>query len=72
MSTPGDDQQRAAASHDKAGTWQDWPVKVIVVAILLGVLVTASGGRPSVLVWLLLAFGVISLLIRRGAFTPRS
>ena len=56
---------------NRAGTVWDWPVAVIVVAVLLGVAAMSSGGRPTFVTWLLLAFGVVSLLIRRGAFTPR-
>ena len=50
----------------RPGGWWDWPVGVIVGALVLAVL--TRGGTFSVL---LFWFGVISLLIRRGAFTPR-
>ena len=59
------------APVDKAGTLRDWPVGVIAVALLLAFFAWGSGGRPIALVWLLLAFGFVALLIRRGAFTPR-
>lgn len=55
----------------RAGTWADWPVAVIVVGVLLAVVAWTSGGSPSFVTWLLIAFGVVALLIRRGAFTPR-
>jgi hypothetical protein len=57
--------------NDKRGTWQDWPTLVLVVAGVLLVLIVMSGGTPTVAWWLLLSFGVVSLLIRRGAFSPR-
>lgn len=54
----------------KTGGWWDWPVGVIIGAVLLA-LVTGGGGGSRLFVFLLFWFGVISLLIRRGAFTPR-
>lgn len=52
---------------DRRGTARDWPVAVIALGAGLGI---ATGGDKAwvVLFW----FGVISLLIRRGAFSPRS
>lgn len=55
----------------RAGTLWDWPVAVIAVGVLLGLAAFASGGQPSFVTWLLIVFGVVALLIRRGAFTPR-
>ena len=49
----------------------DWPVAVIVVGVLLVLLALTSGASPSLLAWLLIGFGVVALLIRRGAFRPR-
>lgn len=43
----------------------DWPVGVIVGGALLAVVGVWVLAVP------LLAFGVVALLIRRGAFTPR-
>jgi len=60
-----------AKKPSRAGTWSDWPVAVIAVGVLLGLAAFASGGRPSFVTWLLILFGVVALLIRRGAFTPR-
>jgi len=51
---------------DRRGTFWDWPVGVIAAAVVLG-LVTESRAAPFVLFW----FGVLALLIRRGAFSPR-
>lgn len=56
---------------DRAGTWRDWPAWVIGAGLLVAVYVIASGGTPSLVVWLVVLFGVVALLVRRGAFTPR-
>ena len=53
------------AGNDRAGTIWDWPVIVMLVAVVLLI----AGAK--VVGGLLLAFGVVALLIRRGAFTPR-
>lgn len=55
----------------RAGTLWDWPVAVIIVGVLLAMLAWSSGGRPSFITWLLILFGVVSLMVRRGAFKPR-
>lgn len=52
---------------DRRGTWADWPVAVIVAAVVIALF----AGKPSVGVFVLFWFGVLSLLIRRGAFRPR-
>jgi hypothetical protein len=52
------------------GLW-DWPVGVIVAGAFLLVLSAANGAKSYALPLLLIAFGVVSLMIRRGAFTPR-
>lgn len=49
----------------RPGTLWDWPVGVIVGAVVLAALSVWVLAVP------LLAFGVVALLIRRGAFTPR-
>lgn len=51
---------------DRRGTFWDWPVGVILAAVVLG-----FAFKPGVFVFLLFWFGVISLLIRRGSFSPR-
>ena len=48
---------------DRAGTWRDWPAWVIAVGVLLGVVALLSGGRPTLVVWLVIAFGVVALLM---------
>lgn len=55
----------------RAGTWQDWPVAVIALGALLAVVAWLSGGSPSWATWLLIAFGAVALLVRRGAFASR-
>lgn len=56
---------------NRAGTLSDWPVAVIGVGVLLAVFAFLSGNTPPLVTWLLIVFGVVALLIRRGAFTPR-
>ena len=51
---------------NRAGTIWDWPVAVILIGLLF---LLFSEGSPGAV--LLLVFGVVALLIRRGAFTPR-
>lgn len=51
--------------RDRAGTVWDWPVAVIVFAVVLLLAGVKVGGG------VLLLLGVVALLIRRGAFTPR-
>jgi predicted membrane metal-binding protein len=60
-----------ADKGDRAAVWRDWPVWVIAAGVLIAVYVIGTGGTPSVLVWLILGFGVVALLVRRGAFTAR-
>lgn len=55
----------------RAGTWSDWPVAVILVGVVFALLSVVNGTAPGVLAWGLMLFGVVALLIRRGAFTPR-
>jgi hypothetical protein len=52
-------------ANDRAGTVWDWPVGVIVGGAALTLFGVWPLGVP------LLAFGVVALLIRRGAFAPR-
>lgn len=52
-------------TKDRAGTAWDWPVGLIVGGLLL------LAFRVWVLAVPLLVLGVVALLIRRGAFTPR-
>ena len=54
------------APKGRRGTFWDWPVGVIIAGVVLGI---ATGGATGAVV--LFWFGVIALMIRRGAFTPR-
>lgn len=60
---------------ERAGTMRDWPGKVLIAGGVLVVLALVVRGATGTLLLLvavpLLAFGGVSLLIRRGAFTPR-
>lgn len=54
-----------AGAKDRTGTFWDWPVAVIILAVVL--MFAGAGVGAVVLFW----FGVLSLMVRRGAFTPR-
>lgn len=52
--------------EDRAGTFWDWPVGLIVGGLVITLFTYAR--------WLgvlLVAFGVVALLVRRGAFASR-
>jgi hypothetical protein len=51
---------------DRRGTFWDWPVGVIVASVVLGLVF-----EPGPFAFLMFWFGVLALLIRRGAFSPR-
>ena len=51
---------------DRRGTFWDWPVGLIVAAVVLALVF-----EPGPFVFALFWFGVIALLIRRGAFSSR-
>lgn len=61
MSTHGE-------SPDRRGTFWDWPVAVMAIAVLL-LFITAGRSAGASLV--LVAFGAVALMARRGAFSPR-
>lgn len=58
--------EQGKSTPDRRGTFWDWPVAVILVAVVLAIGTDASPGS-IVMFW----FGVLALMIRRGAFTPR-
>lgn len=51
------------------GMW-DWPVGVILAGVFLALMTGFTNALGFVGGGLLIAFGVVSLLIRRGAFKP--
>lgn len=60
-------------SEQKAddGRW-GWPVGFLVAGVGFALVGAGTGTRELVLIgWLVLAFGALSIAIRRGAFTPR-
>lgn len=57
---------------DKRGTFWDWPVGLIVGGVLLLLLAASNGATMGMWVGLVMAaFGLVALLARRGAFSPR-
>lgn len=63
--------ERDESATDTRGTWRDWPAAVVFVGVVIWVAIAISGRTPTVAVYVLLAFGGIAWLIRRGAFAPR-
>lgn len=53
---------------DRRGTFWDWPVGLMIVAVLLLVF---SGGQLLILAALAFCFGLMLWLSRRGTFKPR-
>lgn len=65
MTTPNE------SKPDRRGTFWDWPVGLIVGGVLIGLFVLFGGGTPTLPVYFLIGIGVVALMVRRGAFTPR-
>jgi hypothetical protein len=60
-----------ADNGGRAGTWRDWPVWVIVGGWLGGMVLVALDVIPNWMALAVVLFGVVALLVRRGAFTAR-
>ena len=56
---------------DVRGTVRDWPAWIVFVGVVLWVGIAASGRQPTLLLFLLIAFGAVTWMIRRGVFSPR-
>ena len=57
---------------DVRGTIWDWPVVLAIVGLLLAIWAGSKGSGGGVLFGLLLAaFGTVTVLARRGTFSPR-
>ena len=57
---------------DRRGTVWDWPVPVMIAgALLLLVSLSNGAGGGALISLLMVAFGLVTWLARRGAFTPR-
>jgi hypothetical protein len=52
--------------RDRRGTFWDWPVGVMLAAVVLALFTDAK-----VLAVVVFGFALVALLIRRGAFSPR-
>ena len=60
------------SARDVRGTFWDWPGLLVVLGVLLAIFAGGRGAGGGVLLGLLLAaFGVITLMARRGSFSPR-
>jgi drug/metabolite transporter (DMT)-like permease len=59
-------------NRDTRGTVWDWPALLAVMGVLLAVFAGSKGSGAGVLLGLVLAaFGTVTVLARRGAFSPR-
>lgn len=57
---------------DVRGTIWDWPALLAVMGVLLAIWSAGKGALGGVMVGLLLAaFGTVTVLARRGSFSPR-
>jgi hypothetical protein len=57
---------------DRRGTVWDWPVPVMIAGALLLLVSLSNGAAGGMLISLLVvAFGLVTWLARRGTFTPR-
>lgn len=57
---------------DRRGTIWDWPVGVTIAGVVLAVLAASNSAPAGILLgFVLVAFGVVALLARRGSFSPR-
>lgn len=56
---------------DRRGTFWDWPVGVAIAGLVLAVLAASNEAPAGILLgFVLIAFGVVALLARRGSFSP--
>ena len=64
--------EREGSTGDRRGTIHDWPGAVSFVGLLLTVIAVSNGAPLGTFIgFALLAFGVVTLLARRGSFSPR-
>ena len=62
----------AGEQTDRRGTVWDWPAGWIFVGVLLFLVSAVNGAPVGMLISLVLAtFGGVTLMARRGSFTPR-
>ena len=57
--------------QDRRGTFWDWPVGVAIGGVLLCLLAASNSAPAGILLgFVLVTFGVVALLARRGSFSP--
>ena len=56
---------------DTRGTIRDWPAWVVAAAVVAWVGIVANGQKPTLVVFVILGFGIVAWLVRAGKFSPR-
>lgn len=57
---------------DRRGTFWDWPVGVIVAGVVLLFVAGGNGATAGLVIALVvIALGAVTLMARRGVFSPR-
>ena len=56
---------------DTRGTIRDWPAWVVLAAVVAWVGIVANGQKPTLVLFAVMAFGVVAWLVRAGKFSPR-
>ena len=50
---------------------KDWPAWVVAAAVVAWVGIVANGQKPTLVLFAVMAFGVVAWLVRAGKFSPR-
>lgn len=66
-----DSGEQQEVTTDRRGTISDWPGAVVVIGLILVMYGAIWGSGPSLLAWLIVAFGAIAWMLRAGVFTSR-
>ena len=56
---------------DTRGTIRDWPAWVVLAAVVAWVGIVANGQKPTLVLFAIIAFGVVAWLARAGKFSAR-
>ena len=50
---------------------KDWPAWVVAATVVAWVGIVANGQKPTLVLFAIMAFGVVAWLVRAGKFSPR-